>query len=212
MPSTLIQPSNSKRGNVDKLNPQQRTFVDCLLADKSFNPTEAAKAAGYKTPPQAANKLLKNVNVKKAIGQAIQERMDKFAITKERVLYELICIGLVNIQDLFDSNGSLIPVHKLPDRAARSISSVKLTYSTRRDEGVVEELKHVEIKFWDKVAALQLLGKHLGMFNDKLKVEHGVDPALDNLIGALLQKVEQNSSKVIDTSFIEHVEGSTNHE
>jgi len=72
MATTLI---DSRKNGYDpnKLTDQQKAFVMELLASENFCMTEAARNAGYKHPAQAANKLLKNKNIKAALGKAQRE-------------------------------------------------------------------------------------------------------------------------------------------
>jgi phage terminase small subunit len=46
----------------------------------------------------------------------------------------------------------------------------------------------IKAKCYDKVKALELLGRHLGMFNDKLQVDMAITPA------AILEKVNERRS------------------
>lgn len=173
-----IQPS--KRGaNLDRLNPKQRLFVEHLLGDKNFNPTAAAKAAGYKNPSTSANGLLKNETVSAAIGKALQERIDKTQVTAERVIYELAAIAFSNIQEVLKDDDSIKKLSSLPENVARSIQSIKVEYRTKFDEGEPVNVAIKEIKFWNKMDALQLLAKHLGMITEKHehtgKITHVLD-------------------------------------
>lgn len=70
-----------------------------------------------------------------------------------RVLRELVSIGLVSASDLFDRDGRLIHPSHLPPNVAAAISSVE-----------VDEYGKVKVKLWDKLGALEKLGRHLGIF------------------------------------------------
>ena len=68
-----------------------------------------------------------------------------------------------------------IPIHSLIDSAFRHlakymIASVKVKVIPGEDGNITER----EVKTYDKLKALELLGKHLGMFTDKLKMEGNV--------------------------------------
>lgn len=201
MPSTLIQPSR-KGINLERLNPNQRLFVEALLADRQFNPTNAAKAAGYKNAPQAANKLLKNKLVAAAIGKAIEERRYAFKLDAQRVLQELSCIGFFDIRKLFDEKGRLLEVAQYGEDAARAVQSIKVSYSTSGQGDEVETIKTVEIKLWNKIAALELLAKHLGMMApQKVEVEHSVAPSWNALMGKP-ELVDPVQAKLIENKII----------
>lgn len=64
---------------------------------------------------------------------------------------------------------SLREVHEMPEAVQRCIASIKV----RRENltaGDRTQDETVEIRWWDKVKALELCGRALGMFKDKLEV------------------------------------------
>lgn len=197
MGSILIQPR--KRGASDKrLTPQQRQFVQHIIADPAFNLTEAAKAAGYKLPSQAANTLMKNPIVSAAIGNALHKRLQlpQFSeLTAERVLLELGYIALANPQQLIAEDGSVLPLEEMPEHIARTVSSIKVKNFTDEDG---QTTTTTEICFWSKISALELLSKHMGLLKER--VEHSMDPESALMIGHLLNVVESQGQTVIDVS------------
>ena len=145
------------------LNPRQQRFCEEYLID--LNATQAAIRAGYavKTATEQASRLLTNVNVSREIEklQAIQSR--RTGITADRVIRELAKIAFVDPDRIIDvSDGTVKPNTTPDDRAA--IQGVKVKYSNS-DTGYSSE--H-EVKLYDKTKALELLGKHLGLFSDKV--------------------------------------------
>ena len=51
------------------------------------------------------------------------------------------------------------------------------TRTTTTEESPVQTLEQtIKVKLWDPIRSLELLGRHLGMFRDK--VEHGADASL----------------------------------
>lgn len=178
MRTKTIQPK--KRGaNIQLLNPQQRLFVEHLLADKSFNPTAAAKAAGYKNPSGSVQKLLSNKIVNAAIGKALHDRIEKTKVTAEMVIHELAAVAFSNIQEVMGDNDSIKKLSDLPENVARSISSIKVQHKTEFDHGEPVTVVVKEIKFWDKLNALTLLAKHLGMITEKHEFSGEIKHTLD---------------------------------
>ena len=144
--------------------------MECLLADKTFNATNAARKAGYKAAPQAANKLMKQPTIAAAIGKAIQERMEDHKIDAAHVFQELCHIAFSNPKNLLDEHGAVIALKDLPDEVAVCVSSMRVSYTEEEnDAGRVVQIRNVELKFWDKLEALTLVARHLGMFDDRLK-------------------------------------------
>ena len=60
-----------------------------------------------------------------------------------------------------------------------AISSVKVKRIPTEDGDIVER----EVKVYDKIKALELLGKHVGMFTDKFKVEGAIPIVIKDDMG-----------------------------
>ena len=162
--SVLMQPVKRAR-DVGKLTANQLLFTKALLADPGFNATKAAKAAGYAAPSVSANNLLKNKIVASVIGKAIHDRAAKFEVKADDVLRELMRIALASPKKLLDSDGNLIDLQDLSDDVAASVKTMKITVRhVKGADGEYNEERNTEIQFWDKVTALDLLGKHLGLY------------------------------------------------
>lgn len=197
MGSVLVQP-RTRGANDQRLTPQQQMFVKHLLSDPSFNLTKAAKAASYKTPSQAANKLMKNPIINAAIGKALHNRLQQTQfsdLTAERVLLELGRIALADPRDICDDNGGIRRLKDMPEDIARAISSIKVKHYLDDDGNPTTE---TEVKFWSKISALELLSKHMGLLKER--VEHSMDPESALMIGHLLNVVESQGQTVIDVS------------
>lgn len=201
MSSTLVQPAE-RGANIKRLNSQQQMFVQHLLATEDFNPTRAAKAAGYKgNYSTQANRLLQNPIICAAISKAIRIRQEEVQVDSVRVLKELCCIGFVNIKAMLDKNGDLLPMKDWPDDLARAVSGFDVetrTFGKGEDAQVVTTVKP---RFWSKPDALHLIAKHIGMLNDKLQPDNPLKDAKD-LVAMLLQQVEGRNN-IVDGRVIE---------
>ena len=141
------------------LNEKQALFVREYLVD--LNGTQAAIRAGYspRTAKQQATRLLTNAYVASALTAAQGERADRTQITADDVLREIAAIAFAHMGQYATWNGQTVT---LTDSAAvdpRAVSEVKQT--------VNQFGSNVGIKLHDKLGALEKLGKHLGMWNDK---------------------------------------------
>ena len=156
------------------LNERQRRFVAEYLID--LNATQAAIRAGYseKTAYSMGQRLLKDVEIASALAEAQQARSERTEITQDRVLEELAKLGFGDLRKLFTPEGNLLPPEDWPDDAAASIASVEVVMKNLGD-GEVERVQ--KIRTWDKPKALELIARHLGMLNDKLKVDATVSLA-----------------------------------
>lgn len=181
MSSLMMQP-RGRGASTHQLNPQQRMFVQLLLADPTFNAERAAKGAGYKSPGSSAAKLLKHKVVSAAVGKAIHDRIERTKVTQDRVVEELACIAFSNIQEILDEGDLPQNLKNLPEKVARSISGVEYEWVTSLDEktGKVKRERVIrKITYWDKGKALMTLAKHLGMITEKHEVTGDVKVTLD---------------------------------
>lgn len=141
---------------------KQKRFVEEYLID--LNATQAAIRAGYSpdTAQEQSSRLLSNVMIKTAVAKAMAERSKRTGINQDRVLQELARIGFARITDIMDPATARIREDASNDDLA-CIQSVKI----KPNEWGTER----EVKLCDKKAALELLGRHLGMWNDKLDLK-----------------------------------------
>lgn len=142
---------------------RQDVFVEEYLVD--LNATQAAIRAGYsvKTANEQASRLLANVKVQTKIAKAMAERSKRTGINQDRVVLELARIAFVNPQNLINPEDASVRDNASEDDLA-CIQSVKVKTSFSDKGDMIER----EVKLNDKMKALELLGKHLGMWNDKI--------------------------------------------
>lgn len=157
------------------LNDKQRRFVDEYLID--LNATQAAIRAGYseKTAGSQGFDLLKKPEISDAIHAAMKERAARTEITQDRVLQELAKIGFADIRKAVKW-GDGIAVRDPETDAVEIMNGVALVGSEEIDDATaaaVSEISQtaqgIKIKMHDKRAALVDIGRHLGMFTDKLE-------------------------------------------
>ena len=145
---------------------KQKRFVEEYLID--LNATQAAIRAGYS--PHTAKDIgcenLAKPNIAAAISQAMAERSRRTGINQDRVLQELARIGFAKITDVVDPDTAKIRLDASEDDLA-CIQSIKIKpneFGTER-----------EVKLYDKKSALVDLGKHLGLFKDKMELTGDMD-------------------------------------
>ena len=159
---------------------KQKLFVQEYLID--LNATQAAIRAGYSpdTANEQGSRMLANVSIKNAIDKAMAERSRRLGLNQDRILLELAKIALLNPQQVVNLNDATIREDALPEDLA-AVASVKLKrFPTKEGEGIERE-----IKFYDKSKALELAGKHLGMFRDKVDVNVQTSEKLDDIMSQL---------------------------
>lgn len=141
---------------------KQKKFVEEYLID--LNATQAAIRAGYsvKNAGKIGHELLEKTRISNEITKKIAERSRRTGINADRVLIELAKIAFVNADDVIESKDATLKENASRDDLA-AIQSIKV--KTFGEDGVERE-----IKLADKLKALDMLGRHLGMWNDKLQV------------------------------------------
>lgn len=163
------------------LGVKQARFVEEYLKD--LNGTQAAIRAGYspRTAESQGSRLLNNAKVRRVVDEALERRASRVEVKSDDVLRELLRLSMTDIGQAFDEEGKLKKLHEMPEDVRRAIAGVEVE---ELFEGRGDSREHVgqvrKIKFWDKVKGLELLGKHLKLFTDR--VEHSGTLTLEQLI------------------------------
>lgn len=144
---------------------RQVRFCDEYLID--LNATQAAIRAGYSptSAQEQGSKLLSKGMVRARIDADMAEQSRRTGVTADRVIRELARVAFVNAPDVINMDDARIRSDATRDDTA-AIASVRVKTIPGDDHDGIER----EIKLADKLKALELLGRHLGMFDDKLTV------------------------------------------
>ena len=164
-------------GRIAGMTDRQRRFIAEKAAGKSG--TQAAKDAGYAPSSAAitASQLLRDPKIASAVAEmetSIAERAaERAVVSKEMVLRELALHAFATLDDVapWDEEGPhLIPSADLPRDKRALVASIKVKrerqYRGHGPEAAAWDVEHVEIKPWDKLKALEMLGRHLKMWSD----------------------------------------------
>ena len=145
---------------------KQARFVEEYIVD--LNVEQAAIRTGYspKTAEVQASRLLSNAKVDAAVKQAMQARSRRTGITADRVLIELAELAFANIADFLqvqrDGSVQIDLARASRDRAA-AVHDVILSTPTGGSGDEVQSTKLTQIELFDKLRALEMLARHLGM-------------------------------------------------
>lgn len=158
---------------------KQKRFVEEYLID--LNATQAAIRAGYSpdTAYSIGQENLKKPEIKIRIDKAMAERSKRTGVNADRVVAELAKIAFVNAEDVIDAETATVKPNAAREDTA-AIQSVKV--KTFGEDGLERE-----IKMADKIKALELLGKHLGMFKDKVELSGTLETEKNKLDDLLSQ-------------------------
>jgi phage terminase small subunit len=140
------------------LTAKQRVFIFEYLKD--LNGTKAAIRAKYsvRTAAPAASRLLRNVKVSAEIQKAMRRRVGRLELRADRVLREIAELASANMYDYVrrDKHGHLrVDIDNLNRDSAKGLVEYSKTKGT------------IKIKLVNKLEALELLGKHLGLFMER---------------------------------------------
>lgn len=157
------------------MTPKMQQFVLEYLID--LNGTQAAIRAGYsqKTAYSIANELLQKPVVKAALDKAMEARAIRTGITADLVLMQLAKIAFANLNDFVEFGHDVFDVEGEESGPAVKImkSFVKVKPSKQVDGSVLSEVSEtvngIRVKQHDKMKALELLGKHHGLFSDRVQ-------------------------------------------
>lgn len=161
---------------------KQKIFADEYLID--LNATRAYRVAypSVKKDETAAvngSKLLRNTKVQEYISERMKERQQRTEITQDMVVSELAAIAFSKATDYAAVKNGTVVIKNTTELSDKQISAIA---------GIKEGTNGIEIKLNDKEKALELLGRHLGMWNDKLDIN---TPAIDDSIKEMEEYFER---------------------
>ena len=151
-----------------KLNERQLLFADNFL--KSFDYMSSAVNAGYaiSEASRTGAKLLRQPQVIAYLAERSSETAAEPSVDRGRILRELEAVAFANASDFMqiqtvetvDKNGEInvsqvavpIPIKQIPSEKLAAIGEIK------------QGTKGVDMKLVSKLKALELLGKHVGLF------------------------------------------------
>lgn len=140
------------------MKPKYRKFVNEYLKD--YNPRNAAIRTGYsvKTASQKGSDLMKVDEIKEELDKRMSKMCDKVDITVEKIVEELANIAFNDGSKyavVKNGNVEVFDTSNLTEGQRKAISNIKVGKNG------------IEVGTYDKMRALETLGKHLGMFVDR---------------------------------------------
>lgn len=168
-------PNGAQRVRANPESWRLEQFVDAYR--QTFDATKAAIAAGY-APSGARAQACHLLAQDKTQALLAKRALDTVAQTNVRVsdiLTALMEIAYLDPAECFQdvSLGQKVRVElkdlqAMPKHVRRCISSFKLSKIPVAAGGFMDV---IEVKFWSKTEALNMLGKHKGLLNDVLEVQ-----------------------------------------
>jgi len=173
-----------KQENKIELSKQDERFCQEYIID--LNGAQSWIRAGHKvdehTARTMASRKLTKVDIQERIQQLMDERAKRTELTADKVIAELARVAFNVMTDYAEwgPDGVNLKKHsELTQDQAAAVESVKESVQSG-----------VSIKLYDKLKALELLGKHLSLFTDVKKVEHS-----GNLIIEIIERYGEKPEK-----------------
>lgn len=144
--------------------------------------SEAYVAAGYKANEGNAGRLNRNEQVAARVTEIMGGIAERVEIDAARVLTELGYLGTSNMLDYVsvsaDGSSASLDLTKLTRSQAAAITEITTETRFERDgEGGSSPVTKTKLKLADKKGPLELLGKNLGLFKEK--IEHSGQVKVD---------------------------------
>ena len=154
---------------VSPMTEKQKIFADEYLID--LNATRAYRAAypnvkKEESAASAAARMLRNVKVAEYIAERMEERQKRTESTQDMVLQELAAIAFARATDYVSVRDGIVQVKDTDQLSDLQIEAIT---------GIKETQNGIEVKLGSKEKTLELLGRHLGMWNDKLDMAGDMD-------------------------------------
>ena len=148
---------------------KQLAFVNAYIGDAHFNATEAARLAKYANPNQQGWRIKQDPEV----AAAIKERLDQQTLAANETLSILSDHARGSLEDFLDIDGVAVRPDLAKAKKAGKMHLLK-TYKYSRKSGV-------EIQLYDAQAAAVQMGKHHGLFTEKIEATVHDSSALESL-------------------------------
>lgn len=164
----------------EKFTPKMLMFCKEYLLD--LNGKEAAIRAGYseQTAAEQAYHLLQKKAVQDKISKLMTDRMRKLEISGEDVVKEFLSIANDDIGNYLKFYTSEDGEMKVEVKDSESISTKNISEITIAKDG------SFKFKLYSRENALLQLGRHMGIFNDKMGLN--VNEELMNVYKKLMSK------------------------
>ena len=111
------------------------------------------------------------------------------------MLRELAKVAFFDVRKALNNDGSIKAISEFDDDTAAALVSLDVVELNGDEGGVIRK-----VRLADKLRALELIGKHLGMFSDRIKVSGDAE----NPLSVLIRKVQGTALQVVHEGAGEH--------
>ena len=172
--------AKSKRNHIEPILTKRMVIFVRKFIENGGRPTVAARAAGYEFPAREGTRLQRHPLVMKELEKHRKHLEKKHGVTVDRLMGELEAIAFTDAASLMevDEDGSIS--YSLEDMTVeqRKLIAGMEQVEFMEGKGVLStDKRKTKITFHSKQAALEMMGRILGAFNDKLEVTEGMSRA-----------------------------------
>lgn len=188
---------------MNELNKNQKAFCQEYMKN-GMNGRKAYmkvyKMKDEKKADASSSRLLTNVKVQDYINSLQKELENKAIVTAEDIIKELSIIAFSNGSDFAKVEKQKVIVGYSKDgipiereiKIADIYETKDIPKEKRKAISNIKQTKHgLSVESYDKVKALELLGKYIGMFNDKqdITINNNIDNPYKNLTEEELKRL-----------------------
>ena len=186
---------------MEDLPERQQRFIEAYL--RLGNITQSAIAAGYTVASagQQGSELLKLPQISAIVEREKSSLAARAAVKAEEILQEIKHLAYSNITKAFTLDFRVKSLDEIPEELQRCIQEIQVKEQETK-EGVS---RNVKVKFYDKIRALELLGKYKNLW-DKADAGAGFtlvinQAIIDNNANSVPNKPVDMDGFVIDVPF-----------
>lgn len=119
---------------------------------------------------------------------AIKKALDKYEISAERVLRELALCGFSNLEDYtrLEEDKRVVDFSATTRDQMAAVAEITEDTTGGSGDGERKVVLRTKVKLYDKIKALELLGKHLKLYTEK--IEHSGLEGLAEKIAAVRKR------------------------
>ena len=161
-----------------------RTYVQDLNATRAYRLAFPNEKREDVSTWSCAHALMQEPWVQNRIKELLRERYALIDLKTEQIIRQLVNIAFLDKGDLLADDGTFLPIGEMPEYVRRAIDSIEVeervslerTKVIDNDTGELKErvepvrVKVTKVKLASRISALQMLAKHQGLLDDKVKL------------------------------------------
>lgn len=201
MPSTNPDREKISLQQHDRYEEFAQHYTLCWNACEAYERCSWTQTTNRRSSQSASTSMLKNKHVQAAIAKIQVEQRKRYEATAERVIQEWAVIAFSNISNYVEWKDGKIKLKDsalLDETISRPIESLEIR--TRVTESGAE-VTTCKAKLWNKIAALEALSKHFGLY---VPEKHDVNITVDEreqVHADLVEMLRQTGDRLRDRGY-----------